>query len=185
MWQTTCTQGNQDSRLLMIESQIANLTLDLSFDHNLCLKYPNGWCKPILDIYVPRSFQWHKELFNSMNFDSYHRLLKVWKSIRTPTPKMGVHLGMWGFIPSHFLAFLGAWNVTPKLHSWPTSFASPCLGHKPKFSIVTHVTFLHFKRSMSSLTLPLWSQFEHNHKCAWYSLFLHSGLSICIDFYCF
>ncbi len=37
----------------------------------------------------------------------------------TPIPKMGVHLGMWGFTPSHSFALLGAWIVTPGLPSWP------------------------------------------------------------------
>jgi len=45
------TQRNQgDSWLLMVESQIDNLTLDLSFNHNLCFKYPNGSCEPTLHI---------------------------------------------------------------------------------------------------------------------------------------
>jgi hypothetical protein len=38
MLHTTCTQGNWvDSQLLVVESQIANLTPGPSFDHNLCL----------------------------------------------------------------------------------------------------------------------------------------------------
>jgi hypothetical protein len=53
-----------------------------------------------------------------MNFDPYNCLLKVWKSIKTPTPKVGVHLGVWGFIPSHSPTLLGAWNVTHRFHSW-------------------------------------------------------------------
>ncbi len=57
MWQATCMQGNRDnSRLLMIGNQIANLTLDPSFGHNLCLKCPNGSCEPILNIYIPKDF---------------------------------------------------------------------------------------------------------------------------------
>jgi hypothetical protein len=36
------------------------------------------------------------------------------------TPKVGVHLGVWGFIPSHFLTLLGASNVTLGFHSLPT-----------------------------------------------------------------
>ncbi len=43
-----------------------------------------------------------------MNFDPYNRLLKIWESIGTPTPKVGVHLGVWGFIPSHSPTLLGA-----------------------------------------------------------------------------
>jgi len=65
-----------------------------------------------------RHFQWYKECLNSMSFEPYNRLLKVQESIGTPTPKVGAHLGVCGFIPSHSPTFLGAWNVTPKLHSW-------------------------------------------------------------------
>jgi len=116
MWHATCTQGNRGNpRLLMVGSQIVNLTPDLSFGHNLYFKCPNGSCKPIFDIYIPRTFQWYKELFNPMSFGPCNRPLKIWESIGTPTPKVRVHLGMWGFIPSHSLALLGAWNVTPKL----------------------------------------------------------------------
>jgi len=35
-----------------------------------------------------------------MGFDSYNRSLNIQKFIGTPTPKVGAHLGMWGFIPS-------------------------------------------------------------------------------------
>jgi len=61
-----------------------------------------------LDIYVPKAFQIYKEIFNPMSFDPCNRPLKIWKSIRTPTPKVGAHLGGWGFIPSHFPTFSGA-----------------------------------------------------------------------------
>jgi hypothetical protein len=102
IWHTTCTQGNQgDSCLLMVGSQIDNFTLDLFFGHNLCFKCPNGSCKPILDIYIPKAFPWYMELFNPMGFDACNRSLKIWKSITTPTPKVGAHLGVWGFISSH------------------------------------------------------------------------------------
>ncbi len=57
MWHTACMQVNQgDSQILVVGSQIGNLTLDLSFGHNLCFKYPNGSCEPILNIYVPTDF---------------------------------------------------------------------------------------------------------------------------------
>jgi hypothetical protein len=68
MWHATYTQGNRvDSRLLVIRSQIANLTLTLgpSFDHNLCFRCANESYKLILDIYVPRSFQWYKKRFSN------------------------------------------------------------------------------------------------------------------------
>ncbi len=88
---------------------------DPSFAHNLCFRYPNGSCEPILDIYILKSFQWYKELLNPMSFNLYNRPLKIQKSIGIPTPKVGTQLGVWRFIPSHSLALLGAWNVTPKL----------------------------------------------------------------------
>jgi hypothetical protein len=57
MSHATCTQQNRvDSWLLVVGNQIANLISDLSFDHNLCFKCPNGSCEPISDIYVPRNF---------------------------------------------------------------------------------------------------------------------------------
>ncbi len=90
-----------------------------SFGHNLCFKYPNGSCELIWNIYIPRDFQWHKEFFNLMNFDPFNHPLKIRESIETPTPKVETHLGVWGFIPSHFPTLLEAWNVTHGLHSWP------------------------------------------------------------------
>jgi hypothetical protein len=57
-------QGN--SQLLVVGNQIGNLASDSSFGHNLCFRYPNGSCKPILDIHIPKAFQWYKELFNLM-----------------------------------------------------------------------------------------------------------------------
>ncbi len=67
-----------------------------------------------------KSFPMYKERFNSMRFDPCNRSLKIWESTWIPTPKMGIPLGAWGFIPSHSFALLGAWNVTPGLPSWPT-----------------------------------------------------------------
>jgi hypothetical protein len=56
-WHATCTKGNRvDSRLLVVESQIANLTPSLSFGHILCFKHLNGQDEPILDIYISISF---------------------------------------------------------------------------------------------------------------------------------
>jgi len=114
MWHATCMQGNRgESWLLVVGSQIANLTPDPSFGYNLCFKNLNGSCELILNIYVPRDFQWYKKLFNPMGFDPWNWSLKIRESIENPTPEVGVHLGVWGFIFSHSPTFLGAWNVTP------------------------------------------------------------------------
>jgi hypothetical protein len=45
------------SRLLVVGSQIANLTPGLSFAHNLGCRCANDQCKAIFDIYVSRPFQ--------------------------------------------------------------------------------------------------------------------------------
>jgi len=108
MSHATCTQGNRvDSRLLMVGSQIVNLIPDLSFGHNLCFRCPNGWCKPILNIYISIVFQWYKEFFKRMGFDPCNRSLKIRESFRTLTPQVGVALGVWRFILSHSHALPG------------------------------------------------------------------------------
>ncbi len=83
-----------DSRLLVVGSQIASLTPGPSFAHNLYFKCPNEQCEPILDIYVPRAFQWSKERNNPLRFDPSTRPLKFRESTGTPSPKMGVALGV-------------------------------------------------------------------------------------------
>jgi len=110
MWHATYTHVIQgDSWFLVIRSQIDTSTPDPSFGHNLCFKYLNESWEPILDIYILRSFQYYKKCFNPMNFGPSNRSLKIWESIETPTPKVGVHLGMCGSIPSHSLALPGMW----------------------------------------------------------------------------
>jgi hypothetical protein len=102
MSQAPYMQGNRvNFWLLVVGSQTSNLTPDPCFGHNLCFRCPNESCEPIVDIYVQRTFQWYKELFNPMDFDPCNCSLKVQESIKTPTPKVGAHLGAWGFIFSH------------------------------------------------------------------------------------
>jgi hypothetical protein len=129
----------------MVRSQINNLTFGPSFGHNLCFKYPNGSCELISNIYILIDF--HKELFNPMSFDPYKRSLEIQKSIETSIPKVGVHLWVCGFIPSHSFTLLRAWNVIRRLHFWHATLqalalvASPRLGlwHRP--SILTIMKF--------------------------------------------
>jgi hypothetical protein len=72
-----------DSRLLVVGSQIASLTPDPSFAHNLNCKCPNGSCETILDIYISRPFQQYKEHLKARCFAFYCRALKLWESRRT------------------------------------------------------------------------------------------------------
>jgi hypothetical protein len=147
-------QGNWiDSRLLMIRNQIANLTLDLSFGHNLCFRCLNKSCKPILDTYI--SFQWYKKIFNLLGFNLRNRSLNIRESTRTPTPKVEVPLGVWGFIPSHFLSLLGflSWPITLQALALVTSSR---LGLWHKHSLILIFFFLMLWGYVSSLS---WSTF--------------------------
>jgi len=120
MLHVTCTQGNRgDSRLLVVESQIANLTPSPSFAHNLCLKCPNGSCEPISDIYVLRDFQWYKELLNLMGFDPLQLLFENSGVNRDSNSQSGSSLGSVR-VHSLTLSFTPkSMNVTPRPHTWP------------------------------------------------------------------
>jgi len=66
-----------------------------------------------------------QELSNDIknaSFDLWNRSLKFRKSTGTPSPKVGVALGVWGFTPSHFLTLPGICDVTPGLPLGP----QPC-----------------------------------------------------------
>jgi hypothetical protein len=101
--QIGCREG-VDSRLLVVGSQTASLTPGPSFAHNLRFKCPNEKCEPILDIYVSRALQRYQKHNNPLRFDPSTRTLKFRESTRTPSPKMGVALGVRVLTPSHSLA---------------------------------------------------------------------------------
>jgi hypothetical protein len=88
MSHTTYTQVNQgDFRLLVVKSQIGSLTLDPSFGHNLCLKYP---CKLILDIMFEELY---KNIMKS-SIDWFMTLaIALWK-LESPS---GLQLPKWEF----------------------------------------------------------------------------------------
>jgi hypothetical protein len=87
-------------------------------------------------IYISIAFQWYKEVLNPFGFDPCNHSQNIQKSTRTITLKMKFPLGVWGFIPSHFLSLLGflfwpatlhalALVVSPRLRLWQ----SPCYVH--------------------------------------------------------
>ncbi len=169
MSHVTCTQVNWvDSWLLVVGSQIGNLTLGLSFGHNLCFRCPNGWCKLILDIYVSIVFQWYKELFNPLGFDYCNCSLNIWESIGTPTPKVGVPLGVWRPISSHFLALMGACGMTPRLPSWLTTLQP--------FALVISLR-LGLRHNISKW---LWMQVLHI-GLGYFKVTLHVGIAFRVD----
>jgi hypothetical protein len=141
-----------DSRLLMVGSQNwqtpGSSTPGPSFAHNLCFRCPNEQCKPILDIYASRAFQWYKERHKQLRFGPSNLSLKFWESTGTPSAKVGVALGVWRLTPSHSLALPGVSDVTPRLPLGPHPCNPFCLGREPKVRVAT-------------LQLPLRAQFRH------------------------
>jgi hypothetical protein len=75
-----------------------------------------------------------------MSFDPWNRPVKIRESIRAPTPKVGVHLGMWGFILSHSPTLPGAWNVIFELHSWPAPSQALALVTSPRLRLWHYLT---------------------------------------------
>ncbi len=118
MLHAACTPGNWvDSWLLVVGSQTANLTPDLSFDHNLCFRCPNAWYKPILDIYASITFQWYKKLFKAMSFDPCNYALKIRESLWDSNSQHGSSLGS---VKVHALTHVlpGTCDVTSRSSSW-------------------------------------------------------------------
>jgi hypothetical protein len=77
---------------LMVRNQIGNLIFSPFICHNLCFKCSNGSWEPILDIYIPRTFQWYNFFCNLMNFDTYNLPLKICEFIGTLIFRsVGVH----------------------------------------------------------------------------------------------
>jgi hypothetical protein len=102
---STCTHRDWvDSRLLVIGSQITNLTPGLSFDHNLCCRCPNGSCEAIFDTYSSKPFQHYKEHLKTRCFDAYNWALKFRESRRT--------------LSSHFWECESHPHTCPKVGLW-------------------------------------------------------------------
>jgi hypothetical protein len=132
-----------DSWLLVVGSQNwqtpGSSTPGPSFGHNLCFRCPNEQCEPILDIYASRAFHWYKERHKPLRFDPSNRSLKFWESTGTPSPKVGVALGVWGFTPSRFPTLPGVPDLTPDLPFLLAPLQPLCLGREPKARVATQV----------------------------------------------
>ncbi len=70
-----------------------------------------------------------------MGFDPYSCSVNIREFIGTPTPKVGVPLGVGGFVPSHSLALPGACGMIPRLPSWPTTLQALALVVSPKLGL--------------------------------------------------
>jgi len=68
-----------------------------------------------------------------MIFDPCNWSLKIWESIGTTTPKVGTHLGVWGFVHSPTLP--RAWDVSLGLPSWPAPLQALALVVSPRLGL--------------------------------------------------
>jgi hypothetical protein len=70
-----------------------------------------------------------------MSFDLSNHFMKIQKSTGIPTPKMGVHWGVCGLIPSHFSYIPRSASVIYGLHSQPTPFHALTLVVNPRLRL--------------------------------------------------
>jgi hypothetical protein len=77
-----------------------------------------------------------------MSFGPYNYPLKIWRSIATSIPKVGIHFGVWGFIPSHSFTFSRAWGVILGLLSWPAPLQAFILVMSPRLRLRHSILFV-------------------------------------------
>jgi hypothetical protein len=136
MLHTVYTRGNQgDSWLLVVGSQIDNLTPSPSFGHNLCFKCPNEQRELILDICVLIAFQWYKEPFKPMGFSPYNCILKIPKSIWDSNSHNGNSFGSVKVHSFTLFALPGTSDVTPGSSSWPATLQPLALVTSPRLRL--------------------------------------------------
>jgi hypothetical protein len=88
-----------------------------------------------------------------MGFGLCNRFMKFQKSIGTPVPKMGVHLGVWMFILTL--------SHTPKLLSWPAFLQTLVLVANPRLGL---------RQRSSEYLYPKFFQNHNNNNNLWKSL---------------
>ncbi len=131
-----------DSRLFVVGSQTGNSTPGLSFGHNLCFRCSNEPSEPILDIYAPRAFQWYKKRHKPLSLDPCNHSLKFQESTGTPSPQVGVALGVWGFTPSYSLTLFntpGSMWCDFRASSWPTLLQCLCFDSRASFLLARNL----------------------------------------------
>jgi len=138
MWHVVYSQVNWvDSWLFLVGSQTGSSTPDPSFGHNLCFRCPNEQCEPILDIYVPRDFQWYKECHKLLSFDPLKSVSEVSGVHRDSISQSGSCLGS---VRAHSLTLSytpGSLWCDSRASPWPAPLQPLCLGHEPKARVTT------------------------------------------------
>jgi hypothetical protein len=72
-----------------------------------------------------------------MGFDPYNCILKIWESMGTPTPKVGVSLGSVRVYSLTLSCTLESMQHDSRASFLARNLATPCLGHEPKARIAT------------------------------------------------
>ncbi len=116
MWHVAWSQVNLvDSRVLMVGSQIANLTPGLSLPITCFVDVQMAHARPF---WTSTLQELSNDIENSSRQGGLTPAIALWRfgsPFGTPTPNMGVHLGVWRFIPSHSLHSRKLWNAPGSL----------------------------------------------------------------------
>ncbi len=138
MWHALCRQVNRvDSWLLVVESQIARLTPDLYFVHNLCFRCPNEQCEPILDIYALRAFQWYKELFQPWSFDSWNLFFEDLGVHQDSNSQSWIPFGSVRVHSRSLSCTLKSIRNDSRAPFWLATLQPLCFGREPKARVAT------------------------------------------------
>jgi hypothetical protein len=101
----------------MVKNQNANLTPNYFMDHNLCFQSPKWKWKHIFNIFHLKKFPMVLKKFKLDKFCTLKPCPKDLRHLRdSDFGQSGNPLGVLGFIPLHFLSFLGM-CLTPKTFS--------------------------------------------------------------------
>jgi len=87
-----------------------------------------------------------------LGFDPCNRSLNIQKCTETPTPKVESPLGVWGFIPSHFLSF-------PSFLSWLATLQAFALVTSPRLWLRQSPCYVHNSNEMI-MKSPCWEALE-------------------------
>jgi hypothetical protein len=129
-------------REFVVNSQIPNLNLNPSFDHNLCISSLNGQYEGTLDIYNSKKFQWYLGGFIWCLLTLSTKALNIMDFHMSVIPKVGVHLGVIRLNPLCFS--MTFFNVYIN-HVWGCINIKFSLSLKSLVALIVDGSFFHIK----------------------------------------
>jgi hypothetical protein len=120
----------------VVGNQIHNLIPIPSFDHNSCISYLNEQWEGTWGIHTSRTFQWYPKVPIWCLFTFLTKAMNIHDSRTSATPKVGVHLGVIGFI---LCTLPHLWKCVshPNTISWPCGPSHSTFNRKPNVKVVT------------------------------------------------